>query len=105
MCFQDTFEDDDDMSGERGCFFRDGKRRIGILSTISCKSIFLQYNYYRALKSHTFGCNLTFSHSHEYFSHISTLLEGNSTVLTIRSAYNCKIPSFTITELGLVLIN
>ena len=30
---------------------------------------------------------------HEYFSCISTLLEGNSNVLAIRSAYNHKIPS------------
>ena len=30
---------------------------------------------------------------HAYFSRISTLLEGNSTVLAVRSGYNCKIPS------------
>ena len=42
MCFQDTFEDDDDMSGERGCFFRDGKRRIGILSIISSCSVIVR---------------------------------------------------------------
>ena len=30
---------------------------------------------------------------HKYFSRISTLLEGNSTVLAVRSAYNQKIPS------------
>ena len=58
----------------------------------------------RALKSHALSVSLTYflviSRSHEYFSRISALPEGNSTVLAIRSAYNRKIPSFTVTELS-----
>lgn len=27
-----NFDNDEDMSGERGCYFKDGKRRIGKLS-------------------------------------------------------------------------
>ena len=46
----------------------------------------------RTLKSHILSVSLAhfdlISHSHKYFSHISTLLKGNSTVLAVRSAYN-----------------
>ena len=46
-------------------------------------------------ESQAFRCKLTLSCSHKYFSCISTLLDSNSTVLAIRSAYNHKITSFT----------
>ena len=59
------------------------------------------YQFTRALKSHAVSVSLTHFHiisrSHEYFSRIySTLLEGNFTVLDVRSAYNRKIPSIEV---------
>ena len=51
-------------------------------------------------ESHAFQCNFMLSCSHKYFSRISTLLEGNSTVVAIRSAYNCKIPSVGVNVPG-----
>ena len=48
------------------------------------------YIIIRALKSHALSMSLThldvISRSHEYFSRIITLLEGNSIVLAVRSA-------------------
>ena len=45
-------------------------------------------------ESHTFLCNLTLSHSQEYFSCINTLLEGTVTLLFWPSKVliYCKIP-------------